>query len=85
MEQDAGSALLVQHIVDLGHYLGLLTVAGGVETAAAADALRRYGCDAAQGFYLGGPVFAAALDRWRNTTDSTNAPPRPDGVLLPHR
>jgi len=67
MAQDPSSALIVQSIVDLGHHLGLTTIAEGVETAADVEALRRYGCDAAQGYYLSRPIPAAALDQWRST------------------
>jgi len=80
MAQDPSSALIVQSIIDLGHHLGLTTIAEGVETAADLEALRRYGCDAAQGYYLSRPVPAAALDRWRSTQPpSQRGEPRPAG------
>jgi len=80
MAQDPSSALIVQSIIDLGHHLGLTTIAEGVETAADVEALRRYGCDAAQGYYLSRPVPAAALDRWRSTQPpSQRGEPRPAG------
>jgi predicted signal transduction protein with EAL and GGDEF domain len=74
---DPSSALIVQSIVDLGHHLGLATVAEGVETGADMDTLRSYGCDTAQGYYLSKPVPAAALERWRtiHRTPPTGQPP----------
>jgi len=86
MAGDPSSALIVQSIIDLGHHLGLTTVAEGVETAADAATLRRYGCDAAQGYYLSRPVPAAALDRWRNAHPTPPAPqPGSAPGTLPHQ
>jgi len=61
---DARAAALVRSTVDLAHSLGLRMVAEGVETRTVLDALCRYGCDQAQGFYLSRPVPAAELDAW---------------------
>jgi predicted signal transduction protein with EAL and GGDEF domain len=41
--------------ISLGHALGLVVVAEGVETKLQADYLRRLGCDAAQGFHYHRP------------------------------
>jgi diguanylate cyclase (GGDEF)-like protein len=65
MTQDAGNALIVHSVIDLGHNLGLTLVAEGVETSQALTALAGFGCDVAQGYHLSRPVTAAALDRWR--------------------
>ena len=43
-------------IVDLGHHLGLATIAEGVENPLQVEALREMGCETAQGF-----LFAEAL------------------------
>ena len=45
---DGSSRAIVRSIVDLGHSLGLLVVAEGVEDEAAWDQLVRLGCDRAQ-------------------------------------
>jgi EAL domain-containing protein (putative c-di-GMP-specific phosphodiesterase class I) len=50
---DSATAAIVRSVIDLSHTLGLITVAEGVETAAA---LGTYGCDAAQGHH-----YSAAL------------------------
>lgn len=47
----------------LGHAFGLTVVAEGVETLAAADLVRRLGCDVGQGFGLGRPVPAEEMTR----------------------
>jgi EAL domain-containing protein (putative c-di-GMP-specific phosphodiesterase class I) len=66
LTQDAGDAAIVRAVVDLAHGLGLQAVAEGVEAADQALALRRLGCDIAQGYYISRPVPAdelpAALD-----------------------
>ena len=49
---DSGNALaIVEAVIALGHALGLLIVAEGVETAEQLAALRRTDCDMVQGFY----------------------------------
>jgi diguanylate cyclase len=51
-------------MIDLAHSLGLKVVAEGVENQAAMDLLVAYGCDSAQGYFLGRPCVAEALSRW---------------------
>ncbi|HEY8304245.1 MAG TPA: diguanylate cyclase [Solirubrobacteraceae bacterium] len=46
---------VVRSITDVGHSLDKLIIAEGVEDRAILDALRAYGVDYAQGFYLGAP------------------------------
>jgi diguanylate cyclase (GGDEF)-like protein len=50
---ELADAAIGDAIVVLAHRLGLTTVAEGVETAAQLDALKRLGCDAAQGALFG--------------------------------
>lgn len=52
---------IVRATVELGHSLGLRVVAEGVEDIGQLAALRRLGCDRAQGFHVGHPVPADAL------------------------
>jgi diguanylate cyclase (GGDEF)-like protein len=61
---DGSSRAIVQSVVDLGHSLGLLVVAEGVEDEAAWDHLVRLGCDRAQGYLLSRPVAGDDLIRW---------------------
>ena len=49
---------LVRATVELGHALGLLVVAEGIETCAALEMLSLLGCDRAQGYFTGRPVPA---------------------------
>ena len=51
-------AVLVRTAIDLGHNLGLTVVAEGVEDAEHVSALRRLGCDVAQGYHFARPLPA---------------------------
>jgi diguanylate cyclase (GGDEF)-like protein len=64
MASDDSDATIVQSIIELGHNLGLRTVAEGVEDQISWDLLRRMGCDNAQGYLLSKPIPAPALTRW---------------------
>jgi len=50
-------------IVMIGHRLGLVIVAEGVETREQAAVLRDHGCDLAQGYYYSPPVPAHAFEQ----------------------
>jgi EAL domain-containing protein (putative c-di-GMP-specific phosphodiesterase class I) len=60
-ETGAGTRLL-RAILNLGHTLGLRTVAEGIEDADQLAALRAAGCDIGQGYYFSRPVTAD--DAW---------------------
>jgi EAL domain-containing protein (putative c-di-GMP-specific phosphodiesterase class I) len=64
MEADKRNAAIVRSTIELGHNLGLTVVAEGVETEHELAQLRRFGCDVAQGFHLGRPMSAEALETW---------------------
>ena len=55
---------IVRALVGLAHGLGLETVAEGVESRIAWEAVGDLGCDLAQGFYLGHPMPAAKFTDW---------------------
>jgi diguanylate cyclase (GGDEF)-like protein len=59
-DDDRGAAI-VSGLIGLGRALGLSVVGEGVETEAQAGALRRMGCEHAQGYYFGYPGPAAHL------------------------
>ena len=64
MEADRSNAAIVRSTIELGHNLGLTVVAEGVETDHELVELRRFGCDAAQGYYFARPMPAEALEKW---------------------
>lgn len=61
LEDEGEDAAIVSAIVALGRALGLRIVAEGVETSSQQAFLTRLGCDALQGYLLGGPVPAEQL------------------------
>jgi diguanylate cyclase (GGDEF)-like protein len=61
---DDNDAVIVRSTIDLARNLGLETVAEGVETPEAWEALRELGCDLAQGYWLSPPLPADELLQW---------------------
>ncbi len=59
-EQDA---VIVRSTIGLAHNLNLKVVAEGVEDAATLDMLRQMGCDQIQGYHIGRPLAAEALEK----------------------
>jgi diguanylate cyclase (GGDEF)-like protein/PAS domain S-box-containing protein len=57
-----GDGAITGAVISLGHQLGLSVIAEGVETAAQMDFLRDKGCDAVQGYFVGRPMPAAAVE-----------------------
>jgi diguanylate cyclase (GGDEF)-like protein len=53
---------LVRATIELGHALGLVVVAEGIETLATLELLALLGCDRAQGYFTGRPVPAQAFE-----------------------
>jgi EAL domain-containing protein (putative c-di-GMP-specific phosphodiesterase class I) len=49
-------ALIIEAVITLAHSLGMSTIAGGVETPAQLEALRRSRCDSAQGYLMSRPT-----------------------------
>ncbi len=90
MTEDHNNDMIVRSVVDLGHNLGLSTVAEGVETAEALTALTGYGCDVVQGYHLSRPLPIAEFDRWRAALADSPlalpllpAPRRPQDEVMP--
>jgi EAL domain-containing protein (putative c-di-GMP-specific phosphodiesterase class I) len=70
LDTDRDNALIVRSIIDLSHNLGLKVVAEGVESAAARDMLKSFGCDEAQGYFYSRPQPAEII------TNFLSEPPR---------
>jgi len=58
-----GTTAFTQAIVELGHRLGLVVVAEGVERAEQHDLLQAMSCDLVQGYYLAPPEEVKATER----------------------
>jgi diguanylate cyclase (GGDEF)-like protein/PAS domain S-box-containing protein len=56
--------IIVRSTIDLGHALGLSVVAEGVETRSVMERLVPFGCDVAQGYYLGRPMPPDEFEIW---------------------
>jgi diguanylate cyclase (GGDEF)-like protein len=67
LRENNDSGRLVAAIIRLGHSLGLLTTAEGIEDAAIASVLRQLGCDEGQGWLYGKAVPAAEADAMMRT------------------
>ena len=64
MGTDLGDLAVVRSIVELGHSLGLIVVAEGVEEDVARDQLAAMGCDVAQGYLISRPLSESRLEAW---------------------
>ncbi|RZA35341.1 MAG: EAL domain-containing protein [Lysobacteraceae bacterium] len=64
MSVNAGSSAIVHATIDLGHHLGMIVVAEGVEDRTAWSCLEAQGCDIAQGFFLAKPMPVAQFADW---------------------
>lgn len=64
MHQNPSDAIIVRSVIDLGHNLGLETVAEGIEDLATWEQLANLGCDSAQGYFLARPMPAEQLGAW---------------------
>jgi len=62
LKNDTASQGMTKIIIELVHYLGLTTVAEGVETRQQLESLVGFGCDAVQGYFFSRPVPLA--DVW---------------------
>ena len=61
-------SILVRSTIELGHNLGLVVTAEGVEDEATVQKLRAYRCDMLQGYHLGRPLPPAELARFLEQT-----------------
>jgi diguanylate cyclase (GGDEF)-like protein len=73
MLSDPQDEVIVRSTIDLGHNLGLLVVAEGVESIPILDRLRDVGCDVAQGYCISEPLLADDLIAWLRRIDDARA------------
>lgn len=68
MGSERVSRAIVESIIELGHKVGMIVVAEGVETQLQWDQLMAMGCDIAQGYLIGKPMppadFAGWIENW---------------------
>ena len=59
-----GTQRLFKTMVEMGHGMGLMVTAEGVETQAEKDTITRLGCDVMQGYFGSRPLHGVALQNW---------------------
>jgi EAL domain-containing protein (putative c-di-GMP-specific phosphodiesterase class I) len=64
LKTSARSASIVRSIISLAHDMDMEVVAEGVEGGKILELLISWGCDFAQGYYLGRPMYIAEFDNW---------------------
>ncbi|MEO1575123.1 MAG: bifunctional diguanylate cyclase/phosphodiesterase, partial [Pseudomonadota bacterium] len=64
LRADSGDAIIVKSIIDLGHNMGLLVTAEGVESNYCWNLLNSYNCDFVQGYLVSAPLTADELRTW---------------------
>jgi diguanylate cyclase (GGDEF)-like protein len=65
---DEQDEVIVRSTIDLGHNLGLVVVAEGVENNEVLERLRSFGCDIAQGYCISRPLSPGHFMAWLATT-----------------
>ena len=73
MSNDAQSAAIVHSTIELGHRLGMIVVAEGVESDLDLNALRQFRCDYAQGYHVGRPMPAVEVMTWLKAEQALGA------------
>jgi EAL domain-containing protein (putative c-di-GMP-specific phosphodiesterase class I) len=64
MDEGSDDAVIVRSVIELGHTLGLRTVAEGAENLEILGRLADLGCDSAQGYAVARPMSAWELVTW---------------------
>jgi EAL domain-containing protein (putative c-di-GMP-specific phosphodiesterase class I) len=64
VQDSAEARAVIKSIVDLGHSLGLVVVAEGVENRETLNYLNSVGCDLAQGYLIAPPLSGDAACKW---------------------
>jgi EAL domain-containing protein (putative c-di-GMP-specific phosphodiesterase class I) len=71
MRTTAGDEAIVHSTIDLGHNLGLIVVAEGVEDAESLERLAEMGCDIAQGYHVARPMPPDQIEGWLRSSGSS--------------
>ncbi len=66
---DEQDEVIVRSTIDLGHNLGLVVVAEGVENNEVLERLREFGCDIAQGYCISRPLAPGQFNSWLENTN----------------
>ncbi len=69
MLEDESDLIIVRSTINLGHDLGLIVIAEGVEDERTLKQLELLGCDLAQGYHVSRPLTAEAFTQWIGRTN----------------
>jgi EAL domain-containing protein (putative c-di-GMP-specific phosphodiesterase class I) len=61
MLENNNDRIIVQSTINMGHELGLIVVAEGIENAVTMNRIRDMGCDYFQGYFMGEPDSSDSL------------------------
>ncbi|MBH1970292.1 EAL domain-containing protein [Moraxellaceae bacterium AER2_44_116] len=64
LHHNQDDAIIVRSTIELGHNMGLILIAEGVESEDILRILRQYGCDIAQGYGIGRPMPVDKFQQW---------------------
>jgi EAL domain-containing protein (putative c-di-GMP-specific phosphodiesterase class I) len=64
MHTNSSDRVMVQKTIEIGHELGMMVTAEGVETQMQLDFLRQKGCDRVQGYLFSRPLPPTAMIDW---------------------
>ena len=78
---DEQDEVIVRSTIDLGHNLGLVVVAEGVENNEVLERLRALGCDVAQGYCISRPLAPGQFLSWLATTGHPSRSRGPSRLL----
>jgi diguanylate cyclase (GGDEF)-like protein len=75
MSDSESDAVIVRSAIDLGHNLGMLVVAEGVESDSTLRTLTDAACDMAQGYHIARPMPATEFRKWIHDEARTSRTP----------
>jgi EAL domain-containing protein (putative c-di-GMP-specific phosphodiesterase class I) len=64
LHHNKDDTIIVRSTIELGHNMGLILIAEGVESPEILQLLRQYGCDIAQGYGIGRPMPIDKFEQW---------------------
>ena len=86
MRGSPDAAALIHTLVELGHTLGLVTLAEGIEHAGQIEGLRTEHCDHGQGYLFSRPVAPDGIERLLTRANLGGGLPAAGAVPVPgHR
>lgn len=70
LRHDQDDQAIVRSTIDLGHIMGLVVVAEGVEDIDSLEYLASHGCDYAQGYHISKPLSKSDINTWLSSNQN---------------